>query len=88
LSLKILQAGITSGLITHFESDSVALHKIPEPHASSSISKFAGGLFSTTLSSKTVFTAGSASLVFTAPIAKAPVGCGKSFCQSRATYEF
>lgn len=48
------------GLITHFGYACVALHKIPKPQVSfASISKFAGGLFSS-LGSKIVFIAGSA----------------------------
>ena len=53
--------------------DCAATSKISTPQASSSgISKLAGGIFSS-LGSKTVFIVGSISLVFTAPIPKAPV---------------
>ncbi|KAK9907799.1 hypothetical protein M0R45_000740 [Rubus argutus] len=61
------------GLIAHFGRNCDSRFQIPASQASSSsLSKLAGGLFAN-LGTKTLFTAGSTSLVFTEPIPKAPM---------------
>ena len=61
------------GLITHFGRVCEVTPKISISKVSSSgISKLAGGIFSS-LGSKTTFTAGSTSVVLTAPIPRAPM---------------